>query len=75
MVNIGGICHTLRQYAKANNKYMKDYNKNVKSLCFQYWDVNNLYGSEMSQSVPVKNFKWVKEICKFDEVFIKIYNE
>ena len=22
-----GICHTIHRYAKANNKYMKDYNK------------------------------------------------
>ena len=28
----GGICHALYQYAKANNKYMKD-----------YWDIHNLY--------------------------------
>ena len=21
----GGICHTIHQYVKANNKYMKDY--------------------------------------------------
>ena len=24
---IGGICHSIYQYAKANKKYMKDYNK------------------------------------------------
>ena len=24
----GGICHTIHWYAKANNKYMKDYDKN-----------------------------------------------
>ena len=24
----GGICHSIYQYTKANNKYMKDYNKN-----------------------------------------------
>ena len=24
----GGICHAIHWYAKANNKYMKDYDKN-----------------------------------------------
>ena len=24
----GGICHAIHSYAKANNKYMKNYNKN-----------------------------------------------
>ena len=26
----GRICHPIYRYAKANNKYMKDYNKNEK---------------------------------------------
>ena len=26
----GGICHTIHRYAKANKKYMKDYDKNKK---------------------------------------------
>ena len=25
----GGICHSVCRYAKVNNKYMKDYNKNI----------------------------------------------
>ena len=28
----GGICHSIYIYANANNKYMKDYDKNKESL-------------------------------------------
>ena len=38
----GGICHPIYQYAKANNKHMKDYDKNKESSYIQYWNVNNL---------------------------------
>ena len=30
----GGICNAIHQYAKANNKYMKDYDKNKESSLF-----------------------------------------
>ena len=26
-----GICHGIHRYAKANNKYLKDYDKNIES--------------------------------------------
>ena len=38
------ICHSIYEYEKANNKYMKDYDKNKELSCIQYWSVNNLYG-------------------------------
>ena len=37
----GGICQSIYRYAKANNKYMNDYNKNKDSPYLQYWHVNN----------------------------------
>ena len=40
----GGLCTTIHWYAKANNKYMKDYDKNKESSYLNYWNVNNLYG-------------------------------
>ena len=44
MVKKGGICHTIHSYTKANNKYMKDHDKNKKSSYYNYWNVNDLYG-------------------------------
>ena len=34
----GGICHLIHRYAKANNRYMKNYNKNKESSYIQYLD-------------------------------------
>ena len=57
----GGICRSIYRYAKANNKYMKDYDKNKESSYNQYCDVNNLYGCAMSQKLPVNSFEWIKD--------------
>ena len=72
----GGICHSVYRYAKANNKYRKDYDKNDKESSYlQYWYVNNLYGWAMSQKLPVNNCEWIKYTSQFNEDFIKNYNE
>ena len=79
----GGICHSIHQYAKANNKYMKNYNNNEESSYIQYLDANNLYGWAMSKKLPVNGFKWINnnELAEpsakhvINEDFIKNYNE
>ena len=71
----GGICHSIHRYAKANNKYMNNYNENEESSYIQYLDANNLYGLAMSQKLPVNNFKWVEDTSKINEDFIKNYYE
>ena len=40
----GGICHAIHRYEKANNKYMKSYNKNTELSYLMYLDASHLYG-------------------------------
>ena len=60
----GGIYHAILRYAKANNKYMKDYNKDEEESFLQYNDANNLYGFAMSEPLPVDGFEWMKIYLK-----------
>ena len=53
----GGICHAIHRYARANDKYMKSYNKNIESSYLEYLDANNLYGWGMSPKLAVNGFK------------------
>ena len=53
----GGICNAVHHYAKANNKYMRDYDENKQSSYLNYWEVNNFYCWEMSQKLPTCNFE------------------
>ena len=66
----GGIWQAVHQYAKAYDKYMKDYDKNKESSYLKYWDVNNLYGWAMSQKLPVNKFEWIEDTSSFNKDFI-----
>ena len=73
----GKICRAIHTYAKVNNKYMKNYDKDITSSYLAYLDANNLYGWAMSQKLLVNGFKWVEKsrLSRFNERFIKNYNE
>ena len=71
----GGICHAIQRYAKANNKYMRDYDKNKESSYIQYLDANNLYGMAMTEKLLAKGFKWIYDISMINEEFVKSYNK
>ena len=71
----GGICQATHSYAKANNKYMKNYDQNNKSSYIEYLDANNLYGFAISQKLPVNGFKWVEKLSRFNKIFIRNCDE
>ena len=71
----GGMCQVVYTYAKANKKYMKTYDESIKSSYTEYLDANKLYGWAMSQKLSVDGFRWVEKLSKFNEKFIKSYNE
>ena len=50
---------------------MKDYDKDEEESFLEYLDVNNLYGSAMSEPLPVNGFDWMEHMSKIDEDFIK----
>ena len=55
-----GMCQSIHRYAKANNKYMKNYDKIIESSYLMYLDAKNLYGWAVSQKLPVNGFEWDK---------------
>ena len=45
----GGIYDAVYRYAKANNKYMSNYDENEESVFLEFVDANNLYGYPMCE--------------------------
>ena len=62
----GGVSYIAKRYAKANNKYTENYDFKKLSTFITYLDMNNLYGWAMSEYLPYGEFKWLKNIDKFD---------
>ena len=52
-----------------------NYDKNIEASYLTYLDANNLSGWAVSLKLPVNGFEWVEELSKFDEPFIKSYDE
>ena len=54
---------------------MKNYDKSNESSYLAHLDANNLYGWAMSQKLLANGSKWVKNLSKFNEDFIKNYDK
>ncbi|XP_069366011.1 uncharacterized protein [Maniola hyperantus] len=64
----GGLAQCSLRHAKANNKYLPDYNDSKPSTYLLYLDCNNLYGYAMTKKIPVSDFRFLsqEEIASFD---------
>ena len=69
------MCQSTHKCTKANNKYIKNYDKNIESSYLTYLEASNLYGWTMSQKLSVNGFLWDKYLSDFTEDFLKNYNE
>ena len=68
----GGISYIAKRFAKANNKYMSDYDSNKQLTFITYLDKNNLNGWSMSEYLPYGEFKLFKK--NVDELDIMSIN-
>ena len=66
----GGVSYIAKRYAKANNKYMNDYDSNKQSAFITYLDKNNLFGWSMSKYLTYGEFKWLKNVDELDVMSI-----
>ena len=66
----GVISYIAKRFAKANNKYLNDYNSEEPSTFISYLDKNNLYGWTLSIYLPYREFRWVKNVDGFDVISI-----
>ena len=62
----GVISYIAKRYAKANNKYMNDYDSKKPSKFITYLDMNNSYGWGLSEYLPYGGFEWLKNVDGFD---------
>jgi len=57
----GGVSLISKKYAKANNPHVPDYDPSKPNTWITYLDMNNLYGTCMSDPLPEKDFEWLSE--------------
>ncbi|XP_077272782.1 uncharacterized protein LOC143903198 [Temnothorax americanus] len=62
----GGLSQCSLRYARANNRHVPTYDSSQPDTYLMYYDVNNLYGWAMCESLPYANFQWLDDPENFD---------
>jgi len=62
----GGLSQCSKRYAKANNKYMPDFDETLPTKFLIYDDINNQYAWAMSQALPIGGFEWIEDVENFN---------
>ena len=60
----GRICQEIYRYAKANNKYMNNYDRRIILSYLMYLDTNNLHGWAILRKTSNKRFTMGKKVIK-----------
>ena len=71
----GGISYIAHRHAKANNRYLPDYNPELEDSYLIYQDANNLYGWAMCKRLPTGNFKWLNNLPETSEEIESFLNK
>ena len=72
----GGLTNSMKKYARANNRFMKDFDPEKEVSYIHYLDFVNLYGHCLMQPLPVGDFRWLqdKEIDRVNSMLLSGYN-
>ena len=62
----GGISYIAKRYARANNKYIINYDPRKPSIYISNLDTSNLYGCAVSSYLLYGGFKCLKNFDNFD---------
>ena len=66
----GGISMISNRYSKANNQYMEDYDPSQEDKFIKYLDMNSLYATAMTDSLPLNTYSWDKNPGSVDVMSI-----
>jgi len=64
----GGISMVSNRYAQANNPQVPGYDPSKPKKYLLYLNANNLYGWAMSLPLPIRGFKWKRELPTEKEI-------